>query len=317
MEQTKAITLKGKVEDLTEKLQRKSKLALEKAGAKTQLVKADAVALMKNPQFQTVCISTGGGAIVLGTTGGAFGCASGIVLGGSAGVVPALLTFGLSIPAGAALGGGVGLCSGAVFGGSVGAIGGGAIGHAGYKHRVKIQSGLIHIKTTTLKAAGETQVKITGVVDGTVVKVKSLGAKSKAGALKMVSSTQDKAAELKDNAIAFASERKVQVTTAGAAAGTVAGGAVGGSAGVLVGAAVGVIPALFTFGLSIPVCAAVGGGVGVCTGSSVGAVGGGAVGFAGYTYRKQLCASKDFVNSKVKEVNSKVKEFVSGTGGTA
>lgn len=317
MEQTKAVTLKGRVEDVSEKLARKAKLVRKQAGAKAEMVKADTVKMIRDPHFQTVCISTSGGAIVLGSAGGAFGCASGIVLGGTAGVVPALLTFGLSIPAGAALGGGMGLFSGAAAGGSAGAIGGALVGHTGYKHRVYIKSGLIHIQTVTVDAAKETQIKITGIVNGTMIKVKSLGSKSKAEAMKMVTFTQEKVGALMETPIALAREPKVQVTTAGAAAGTVAGGAVGGSAGVLVGAAVGVVPALFTFGLSIPVCAAVGGGIGLCTGSSVGAVGGGAAGFAGYKYRKELEASKDCVYSKVLQVNSKVKGYVSGTGGTA
>jgi hypothetical protein len=44
-----------------------------------------------------------------------------------------------------------------------------------------------------------------------------------------------------------------------------------------------VVPALFTFGLSIPICAAIGGGTGLAVGSTVGAstgaVGGAAVGY--------------------------------------
>jgi hypothetical protein len=302
--QTESITLKLK--SIGEKLQRKA-----------DMVKKDTVEMIKDPEFQTLCISTSGGAIVLGSAGGAFGCASGVVIGGSVGVVPALLTFGLSIPAGAAIGGGMGFCSGA----AAGAIGGGVAGNVAYKHRVYIKDGLIYIKTETVDNAKAAQIKITGVIKDTVnntkVKVSTLSSKSMAEATKIVNFTQDKVGALMKKPIELAKDSKVQVTTAGAAAGTVAGGAVGGGTGVLVGAAVGVIPALFTFGLSIPVCAAVGGGIGLCTGSSVGAVGGGAAGFAGYKYRKELGASmdksKDFVNSKV----TKVKEFVSGTGGTA
>merc|ERR1712136_193009 len=61
--------------------------------------------------------------------------------------------------------------------------------------------------------------------------------------------------------------------------------AVGAGTGAVVGGAVGIVPALFTFGLSIPVCATIGGSIGLCSGtavgSSVGAIGGGA---AGYRY---------------------------------
>ncbi|CAJ1385509.1 unnamed protein product [Effrenium voratum] len=47
------------------------------------------------------------------------------------------------------------------------------------------------------------------------------------------------------------------------------GGGIGAVLGTATGAAVGVIPAIFTFGLSIPICAAVGGGTGLCAGTAV------------------------------------------------
>merc|ERR1712056_127228 len=65
--------------------------------------------------------------------------------------------------------------------------------------------------------------------------------------------------------------------------GAVGGMVCGGAAGALVG----VVPALFTFGLSIPIGAVVGGGAGLflggAAGTSVGFAGGGAVGLTGYT----------------------------------
>ena len=51
--------------------------------------------------------------------------------------------------------------------------------------------------------------------------------------------------------------------------GTKIGGGIGTVIGATIGAALGVIPALFTFGLSIPVFAAVGGGTGLVMGSAV------------------------------------------------
>ena len=48
------------------------------------------------------------------------------------------------------------------------------------------------------------------------------------------------------------------------------------------------MPALFTFGLSIPVGASIGLMAGATTGGSAGAVGGGAIGFAGFTYREEI-----------------------------
>lgn len=106
-------------------------------------------------------------------------------------------------------------------------------------------------------------------------------------------------ASLASYVVAAAKEPKLQATAAGAVAGGAMGGVVGGTlgtaAGGVVGAAVGVIPALFTFGLSIPLFVAVGSGVGLCAGTaaggSVGAIGGGAASYAGYKHRQSLWAS--------------------------
>eukprot|EP00427_Karlodinium_veneficum_P024157 CAMPEP_0169100302 /NCGR_PEP_ID=MMETSP1015-20121227/21013_1 /TAXON_ID=342587 /ORGANISM="Karlodinium micrum, Strain CCMP2283" /LENGTH=469 /DNA_ID=CAMNT_0009161231 /DNA_START=53 /DNA_END=1462 /DNA_ORIENTATION=+ len=276
-------------------------------------------AIIKDPNFQTVCISTCVGAIALGSVGGAFGCASGILLGGAAGVVPALITFGLSIPACASLCGGTGLCSGAVLLGSTGAIGAGVMSHTGYKYRVLIKDGFIFIRKRagSITGAKDTHISICGVIDGTKIKVKTLSLRSQEEASKLVTFTKRKFVEAMEKPVALVHEPKVQVTTAGLALGTIAGGAVGGGTGVLVGAAAGFVPAIFTFGLSIPVSAAVVGGVGLFAGSSVGAVGGGLAGFAGYTYRKQLKASKEttceFVGGRIKSWSKRL----SSSGGTS
>merc|ERR1712216_568909 len=62
---------------------------------------------------------------------------AGGAIGAACGVVPALFTFGLSIPVGAVLGGAAGLCMGTVAGGTVGLVGGGAAGRWAYKHRAQ------------------------------------------------------------------------------------------------------------------------------------------------------------------------------------
>lgn len=133
-------------------------------------------------------------------------------------------------------------------------------------------------------------------------------------------------------------ERK-HVVIGGAGAGAVAGGAAGGGAGVLaggaIGAAVGVVPAIFTFGLSIPVCAviggAIGGGAGATAGGTGGAVAGGAAGYTGHKYRKEIASgasglkltvSSSASSFKVKahERTAQAREHISamfgGTGGT-
>merc|ERR1719440_394490 len=76
--------------------------------------------------------------------------------------------------------------------------------------------------------------------------------------------------------------------------------AVGGTAG----AAVGLIPAIFTFGLSIPFFATIGAGVGFATGVAVGgttgAIGGGAVGYGAYQKRDTISAFLSQAWAKVK-----------------
>merc|ERR1712039_797809 len=89
---------------------------------------------------------------------------------------------------------------------------------------------------------------------------------------------------------------EAQVTAGSALAGSVVGGGTGAVAGTVIGTtaglAVGLVPALFTFGMSIPVCGVLGGGVGFCagtaTGASTGALVGGAAGYKTYGYLKSV-----------------------------
>merc|ERR1712217_683621 len=67
-------------------------------------------------------------------------------------------------------------------------------------------------------------------------------------------------------AIAIGKDPTFQVTSASAVAGGVFGGVVGSTVGTVTGAAIGLIPAVFTFGLSIPVGAT----MGLCTGAFAG-----------------------------------------------
>lgn len=125
----------------------------------------------------------------------------------------------------------------------------------------------------------------------------------------------------------------------GAASMGVSGGAAGLATGSVIGAACGVPAAFFTFGLSIPISAAMGGAAGMCagavTGGAVGIVGGGATartvhkhsdgikgGAAGAL--EKASGYKDFVSQKAKGYTNSVAEktmmmktrLVGGTGGT-
>jgi len=99
-----------------------------------------------------------------------------------------------------------------------------------------------------------------------------------------------------ERARAVAGDRAVQTTAASAAGGAVAMGTSGAAAGFVggatIGAAMGVPAALFTFGMSIPIGAAVGSAAGLCAGAAVGGgvglVGGGAAGYGVYTKQDKL-----------------------------
>merc|ERR1712232_953125 len=91
----------------------------------------------------------------------------------------------------------------------------------------------------------------------------------------------------------------------------------GMTAGAGIGAAVGVVPAIFTFGLSIPVCAFVGGAVGVCAdtvvGGSTGLVGGGADGHYGYKHRDEIKSAAKCVSDKANACTNALKQRASET----
>jgi len=90
------------------------------------------------------------------------------------------------------------------------------------------------------------------------------------------------------------------------------GGVVGFFAGGALGAAAGVPLSLFTFGLSIPVGAAIGGGAGMCagalTGGTAGLVGGAAAGHKKNTIADGFTAAANKA--------SDIKELAAGTAST-
>jgi len=98
--------------------------------------------LAKDPQAQVAAASAAASGATLGATGGAVGLAAGTLIGGAVGVMPAIFTFGLSIPVFAVAGGATGLCFGTVVGGTTGVVGGGAVGYGVYGKRTEIRSGV-------------------------------------------------------------------------------------------------------------------------------------------------------------------------------
>lgn len=124
-------------------------------------------------------------------------------------------------------------------------------------------------------------------------------------AVAAIQRTRTKASAVGFKAGMMMTDRSVQVTAAGA----VGGGATGLATGSAVGAVCGIVPAFFTFGLSIPVFATVGGAAGLCTGS-----------LAGGATARSIHAHKDDIKSGLVHAMSKAgsgKDYIitTATGG--
>lgn len=285
-----------------------------------------AIVILRNPEFQKATLCTTGGSITFGAVGGAFGLASGVVVGSTVGLVPALFTFGLSIPVGGAIGGVGGLCTGTLIGGASG----GAAGFTVYKYRIEITKATWTVKVKTYelldKAKTEAIKKYNGVSSRTIKAYNGATHAVSVRAYKFQVSVNDLANKAKKDsraALALAklkasqayqvtTESRAGVTTASAVTGAVVGGTSGGAFGTVAGAAVGIVPAIFTFGLSIPAGAMIGLCAGTTIGGSAGAVGGGVVGYTGYTVKQNYgkAIAESFQSSLSKAGNLKNKTFM-------
>lgn len=132
-----------------------------------------------------------------------------------------------------------------------------------------------------------------------------------------------RAGEMADKMKATAKDSKVQATAAGAASGAALFGAGGASAGLVAGTAagagLGLLPALFTFGLSIPAGAFLGGGAGLffgmAMGSTAGALGGAAAGNKVYSKRNEIRKGAQSTLSKVSSGTDLIKDKAVATAG--
>lgn len=316
---------KKKIDTLSSRVPESLKVQADAMLAVAKQLQARLAVIVKDPQFKIVSGSAGAGALTLGTMGGAGGLVAGSATGFAVGIVPALFTFGLSMPTCAAIGGSLGMGVGAVTGAGSGLVVGGVSGKVAYAYRVEIKNGVVKVKA-----------KVMDITSQTRMKAKAQAGKARAALLdcvesvnkrkaKAIDSVKGKAAKALELAKSTASEKSVQVSAASAATGAVALGATGGAAGLatgtVVGAAVGVVPALFTFGLSIPIGAMVGGGSGLCigaaTGGSAGFAVGGAAGYAGYSKRKEIQNYATYMKNKAKDSVTFVETKIRGaTGGT-
>lgn len=273
------------------------------------LIKAQGVTLASDPTACIVLLSGGGGAVIMGACGSVLGLSGGTATGALMGLAPAPLTFGLSVPIGAAVGGSVGACTGTVIGTTSGFFSGSIGGGLVYAYRVEIKDGVVYLKrlgvrsvVNTARAALDTATCVSvGAIDAAdsarqhaVAGLRCAASGASSAGTAAVSTTRLAASK----ALEVAQDRAFQasaVSAVGGAAVVGTGGCVAGlTVGGAVGAACGVVPALFTFGLSIPVGAAVGSGAGFCigvtAGSTAGFAGGGAAGYGAYTWRSEICA---------------------------
>lgn len=246
----------------------------------------------EDPEALAAVVCGTGAAMCLGSVGGVVGTSLGGVTGVVVGAVPALFTFGLSLPIGLTIGGTGGLCIGIAVGSGVGFVGGAISGGTMAYYRVDIQN------TTNGLVA-----RIDYAYDKLVYQPKL---KVKSATRCICDKTRKSTSYAKELTTSLVSSRHAQVTVASAAVGATALGTAGATGGALAGgaagAAVGLPLALFTFGASIPIGAVIGGGMGLCVGgaagASTGAAGGAAAGYTGYACRGRPAQALTFIADK-------------------
>ena len=185
------------------------------------------------------CASASGLGAMAGGAGGAF-------VGLLSGIIPAPLTFGLSVPINA----------------GIGSIGGMIMGTAGGS----ICQSMKLVEIEAISGTSNTQRGLTTL--DTQRTAASSARSAPAGVLVKFGEDETQDAQM-DAMISSALKGGLAMGSLGGASGSAVGG--------LVGAAVGLPPAILTFGLSVPVCATLGSGLGLCIGS----VAGGSMGLVG------------------------------------
>jgi len=194
----------------------------------------------------------------------------------------------------------------------------------GYLHAVtKAGDGVVAVKAQIAKTSTSTKVKVLEMyvtfettlkayLDAAMKQALSTYDVTKASTLAVAENAKSRADVLATRSKAFAADKPVTASTAsGAALGGTGGGVAGLATGAVAGAAAGLPLALFTFGLSVPVGAAIGGSAGVAVGATVGgtagAVSGAAVGY-GYEQRDQINAGLDSAKARAAACTNYVKE---------
>jgi len=171
-----------------------------------------------------------------------------------------------------------------------GFAGAGAVGFGAYTKREEIGKGYDKVRRKLKFAWCEAKVTIIAFVTQTERSTVERAMEAQEKATTAIVTAKDKtvtaAIATKQKTVEIVTDKAVQKTAASAVGGAVVlgtgGAATGLATGGAVGAAVGLVPALFTFGLSIPVCAVIGSGCGMVTGATVGGTTGAVAGAGGY-----------------------------------
>merc|ERR1719346_954775 len=132
-----------------------------KAVSTAKITKAKTIEIVSDKGVQATAASAVGGGVVLGTGGAATGLAAGGAIGAAVGVVPAIFTFGLSIPFCAVVGGGCGLAVGAAAGGTTGVVAG-AGGYQTYSRREAIRTAVGNLTQKACSSARNLRSKCLG-----------------------------------------------------------------------------------------------------------------------------------------------------------
>jgi hypothetical protein len=297
----KATAAKAKSVDFAAVVSEKSTQVIDKLGSATKKT----AEFVKDDKTKGYVASAVGGAAIVGVPCAGICLVCGGAIGATLGLIPALFTFGLSIPVGAVIGGCCGTAVGATAGGTVGA----ALGCGLFNKRAEIRYYVQNVEIAVSSLLDRTSRKVAKLLKEAKWKFELVRSDAHAElasvrvhseqffAAGRATTVEVAAAARRNLGRAYRSLRQtladetVQVSAASAAGGAailgVGGGAAGLFAGGALGAAIGFIPALFTFGLSIPVGAVIGAGcgtlAGVTTGGAVGLVGGGVTGYGAYS----------------------------------
>lgn len=177
---------------------------------------------------------------------------------------------------------------------------------------IKFKNGFVYIHGLVGDKVLYVKVCLSELTRSFTAKVLALSNEAQSRVIAAKNSIQDTAvsaiqtAKIKGSAVScrasvMVTDRSLQVTAAGA----VGGGATGLATGTVAGAVCGIVPAFFTFGLSIPVFATVGGAAGLCTGT-----------LAGGATAKSIHAHQDDIKNGIGGVISKAnggKEYIIST----